>query len=119
MARPEPRKDAVVERFKTRLPRTLAHGQDGAVVELKDGVLNVELAAQGRTTAEFFPIDVPGLKYGTAEIKVESDRVLIKVPVEVNMNNAGGNPIVVKGLAALGQSLDDLSYQFEFPLPAS
>ena len=118
MARPEPKKDAVVERFKSRLPRILTHGQDGAVAELKDGMLHLEIPAQGRTTAEFFPIEVPGLKYGTAEIKVESDRVLMKVPVEVNARNAGGKPIVVKGLAALGQSLDDPCFEFEFPLPA-
>ena len=118
-ARPDHKKDATVERFKNRLPQMLANGQNDAVVELKDGVLRVELPAGGRTAAEFFAVETPGVEYGTPDIKVETDRVVLKVPVEFNVRNANGKSIAVKGLVAIGASPDDPCYEFEFPLPAS
>jgi DsbC/DsbD-like thiol-disulfide interchange protein len=110
-------KDATVDRFKARLPRAISDGQNDAVVELTDGILRVELPAQGRASVTFFPNETPGVTFGATEIKVEKDRAMIRVPVEIKHRNAGGNSIVINGLAALGDSLDDPCYEFEIPLP--
>ncbi|MCI0365390.1 MAG: hypothetical protein L0Y44_15830 [Phycisphaerales bacterium] len=110
--------DPIISVFKSRLPKPL-NDAAGAKTEFDGSTLTVRLPSQGKTTGEFFPLEVPGVTYGEAAVSVEGSVLQFKVPVTVNPNDAMGKKMVVAGDAGLGTSQSDPCYQFEIPLPAS
>jgi len=110
--------DPLIERHKRRLPKPLAKA-DGATVEFEGGTLTLTGPAGGCKTGRFFPVEGPGVTYEPPRVAIHGDRFHVDVKVNVNPNNALGQPMTIGGLVALGSKLDDPCYHFELPVPAS
>ena len=106
--------DPAVRKHRKRLPRALDR-VDGGVVSFDGRVLTVSGPAGGRTSAAFFPDHSPGVTYAEPEVGVRADRFVVRVPVNLDPDNALGEPMVVGGLVALGRNLDDPCYEFQLP----
>lgn len=115
---PADQHDSDIAKFKARLPKVIRNGQNGAEISIADSNFIITLPAQGADTAQFFPFDTPGVVYGQAVASAADGRLTVRVPIEVNPNNARGKPIVLGGLIGLGTSPDEPCYEFEHPLSA-
>jgi DsbC/DsbD-like thiol-disulfide interchange protein len=104
-----------LRRHADRLPRPLAE-LAGASARLEGGLLLVTGPAGGHETIEFFPLPVPGVTFGEAEIVVEDDRFRLAVPFEVKPQNALGQKMSVRGVLGLGRSVSDPCYDLLLPL---
>lgn len=115
-ARPVQRSDpdALVDRHRRRLPRPLGE-VPGAAMSFDGSLLHVSGPAQGRTTIAFFPDPSPGVVYGKVGSTIESDRFELRVRVTLEPSNALGEPMVMAGLVALGDSIDDPCFDFAVP----
>ena len=109
--------DPDVKEFKNRLPKPLSD-LEGATATFKNGTLTISVPAQGPTTAEFFPVEVPGVTYDEPAVTKDADRLIVKVPVRVEPNNAQGGSMSIIGTLGLGNRPTDPSYDIEIPLPA-
>jgi thiol:disulfide interchange protein DsbD len=106
--------DPVLRRYRRRLPRALDEAA-GAAVSFDGALLTVSGPAAGTTSAEFFPDQCPGVTYGRPRIEVRGDRFFMRVSVDLDPNNALGQPMVIGGLVALGRRPEDPCYDFELP----
>jgi thiol:disulfide interchange protein DsbD len=106
--------DPAVRKHRKRLPRAIDR-VDGAAASFDGKVLTVSGPAGGRTSAAFFPDHSPGVTYKAPKIDVRADRFVVRVPVNLDPDNALGEPMVVGGLVALGRNLDDPCYDFQLP----
>jgi DsbC/DsbD-like thiol-disulfide interchange protein len=107
-----PPDDPVVEKYRRRLPRSLQR-TEGAVVSFDGDTLLLRGPAHGMKEATFLPDECPGVVYGEAATTVNGDRFEVRVPVDLEPHNALGEPMVLRGLVALGRELDDPCYDFE------
>lgn len=112
-----PKVDPAVKEFKSRLPRPLKE-LNGAEANYESGTLTIKLPAQGFSTAQFFPVELPGVTYDEATVQKSGDQIVITVPVTVNVNNALGNEMKIAGTVGLGESQTDPCYDLEIPLPS-
>jgi thiol:disulfide interchange protein DsbD len=109
--------EPAIERYRRRLPRELQwpavaeSGPDGTTVTVRG-------EAKGLTEITFLPDDCPGVVYGEWAGIVQDDRFELRIPVEIQPNNALGERMAVRGLVALGRGLDDPCYDFELDLGA-
>ena len=55
------------------------------------------------------------MTYDKPKIDVRADRFVVRVSVNLDPDNALGEPMVVGGLVALGRNLDDPCYDFQLP----
>jgi len=104
-----------LRRHADRLPRPLTE-LPGASARLEEGLLLVTGPAGGHETVEFFPLPVPGVTFGEAEIVVEDDRFRLAVPFQVKPQNALGQTMSVRGVLGLGRSVSDPCYDLLLPL---
>lgn len=111
----ESRSNSSVAAARKRIPQPLDE-VDGGSADFDGKTLTIRMPAKHHRTAVFFPIETPGVQYGSPEIEVLNDRVEITVSVEVNPGNALGKPMTVAGLVGLGDSADDPSFEFAIPL---
>ena len=109
--------DPALRKHRKRLPRALDR-VGGSAVSFDGRMLTVSGPAGGRTSATFFPDRSPGVKYDEPKIDVQADRFVVRVPVNLDPDNALGEPMVVGGLVALGRSFDDPCYDFQLPADA-
>ena len=107
--------DPVLSKHKRRLPRPL-DSLAGATVEFQGGTLTITGPAQDRSVASFFPAASPGVTCGEPEVAIENDRFRVSVKVDINPRNALGQRMVIGGLVALGEGVDEPCYDFEMPL---
>jgi hypothetical protein len=56
--------------------------------------------------------------YREPQVDVQGDRFQVRVRVDLDPNNALGEPMTMGGLVALGQSPDDPCYDFLVPADA-
>ncbi|MEM7229748.1 MAG: protein-disulfide reductase DsbD domain-containing protein [Planctomycetota bacterium] len=90
---------------------------DRASASLQRDVLTIRVASDGATTATLFPDERPGVTFGEPRIRSEGDRTLvIEVPITLQPQNALGEDLVIAGLVAVGDSLDQPSYAFDMPV---
>lgn len=108
---PAPALAALRNQLPTELSELTAAGLsfDGTILLLTG-------PASGMSSARFFPVDGPGITYGAADITVRHDLFSVRVPVELNPRNAGGEPMVLAGLVTLGEKPTDPCYDFVIPL---
>jgi thiol:disulfide interchange protein DsbD len=106
--------DPAVRKHRKRLPRALDQ-VDGGAISWDGTVLTVSGPTGGRTSAAFFPDHSPGVTYDEPKIDVRADRFVVRVSVDLDPDNALGEPMVVGGLVALGRNLDDPCYDFQLP----
>jgi hypothetical protein len=92
-------------------------GDVSSKVELREGRLSLSGDARGHATAELFPIESPGVRFGDPEARVEAGRFHAGVDVRIDAANARGRDIVVRGVITLGTRADDPSYEFDVPVP--
>ena len=59
----------------------------------------------------------PGVTYHEADVTVTNDWFRVVVKVDLRPNNALGEPMVLGGLIALGEKLDDPCYDFQLQVP--
>jgi DsbC/DsbD-like thiol-disulfide interchange protein len=109
--------DPVLRKHRQRLPRALDQVA-GATVSFDGTLLTLIGPAGGRTSARFFPDQSPGVTYGEPQVDVRGDRFQVRVRVDLDPNNALGEPMVIGGLVALGQHPDDPCYDFRMPADA-
>ncbi len=98
-------------RHQHRLPRPLREVAT-ASASFDGSTLRVEGPASGMRMVAFFPDRSPGVSYDDVTATVSDDRFLITVAVDVDPNNAMGEPLLVAGLVALGERLEDPCYDF-------
>lgn len=98
-----------------RLPAALS-GLTAAGSSFDGTTLSLTGPAGGMTSAAFFPVDAPGITYGTADITIRQSRFRVTVPVELKPANAAGEPMALAGLVTLGEKPDDPCYDFMIPL---
>ncbi|MCZ6835383.1 MAG: protein-disulfide reductase DsbD family protein [Planctomycetota bacterium] len=98
-----------------RLPKPLLE-QEGAKVEFRQGQLIISMQAGHADVATFFPIERPGITFGKPFIHFENDRLHVQVDVEVKPQNAIDGNLAISGVLGLGESRDDPSYAFVFPV---
>lgn len=110
--------DPVIATYKARLPKPVDETK-GAEAKFDGSTLTVRVPSQGKSTGEFFPLEVPGVTYGEAAVTVEGQSLQFKVPVTLNPNDALGKKMVIAGVAGVGTAQSDPSYVFEMPAPAS
>jgi len=101
----------VVQEHQKRLPRPI-NTWSGADVRFDGSTLTITGPAESFRTAEFFPVERPGVTFDEASVTVRDKRVRIDVPVTIKPANAQGKALKVMGLIALGSSLDDPCYEF-------
>jgi thiol:disulfide interchange protein DsbD len=107
-----------IENFKARLPKTIRNGQDGVEISAGDDELVITIASAGFDDAQFYPFDTPGILYGKAQVSTSQGRLTLRIPMEVNPNNAGEEPLAAGGLIGLGRNPDDPCLEFSHPLSA-
>jgi thiol:disulfide interchange protein DsbD len=107
-----------IDKFKARLPKSIRNGQDGVEISASDDELVISMASAGFDDAQFFPFDTPGITYGAAQVSTSEGRLTLRIPIEVNPNNAGENPLAAGGLIGFGRNPDDLCFEFSHPLSA-
>ncbi len=107
--------DGPLAALRTRLPRALSE-LTAAGLSFDGTTLSLTGPAGGMTSAAFFPVDAPGITYGTADVTVRQNRFRVTVPVELKRPNAGGDPMALEGLVTLGEKPDDPCYDFVIPL---
>jgi thiol:disulfide interchange protein DsbD len=112
------REAEIMTRHAGRLARPLDR-LDGATIEFDGARLVLSGPAGGHAKASLFPVEKPGVTYGSKHSSVDADRFRIAVDVEVDPENALGEPMAIRGLVALGTTLDDPCYEFTIPLDAS
>jgi DsbC/DsbD-like thiol-disulfide interchange protein len=110
---PEP----AINQFKKRLPQPLS-SLSNASANFDGKILTIKLPSQGKTTGEYFPIEVPGVTHGRETVNNEGDALVMTVPVTIDPNNSLGRAMKVGGLVGLGTSQSDPCYEFEIPLAA-
>jgi thiol:disulfide interchange protein DsbD len=106
--------DAALRRYRRRLPRALAQ-VDGAEVAFDATVLTLSGPAEGRTSAIFLPDGSAGVTFGEPKVEVREDRFLVRVRVDLDPNNALGEPMTIGGLVAIGRRAEDPCYDFRLP----
>jgi thiol:disulfide interchange protein DsbD len=104
--------DPAVARSRARLPRAL-DSAEGAVVSFDGTTLILGGPARGMREAAFLPDESPGVTYAEPVSTVTGDRFEIRVPVDLDPNNALDEPMALRGLVTLGRDLDDPCYDFE------
>ena len=112
---PAPAHRELLATHRARLPRPLKDLPDARFV-FDGSSLVLEAPAGKSRAAEFFPLEVPGVTYGKPRIEIVGDRVRVAVEVQVKAANAMGRPMAVKGLLALGKTVDGPCYEFEIPV---
>jgi thiol:disulfide interchange protein DsbD len=110
--------DPAVKEWQKRLPQKLSTAS-GSQINFDGATLTIRIPAQGRAKGEFFPLEVPGVTYGDATFKVESDILSVSVPVTIKPGDSLGKPMKIAGVVGLGASQTDPSYEFEIPPTAS
>lgn len=110
--------DSALVDHKKRLPQPLK-SLTGSTTTFDGGSLTIEIPAQGRTTAQFFPLDMPGVTYGRETATVQGQTLRLIVPVTVDPNNAQGQPPAIRGVIGLGDAQTDPCYDLEIALPAT
>ncbi len=98
--------------FKKRLPKPMA-GLQGSDIEFDGETLTLAGPAGEVTRAAFFPVDGPGVVFGTATVTVRDGRFRVSVPVALEPLNAPEGPMRFGGLVTLGAEADDPSYDFQ------
>lgn len=107
--------DGPLAALRKRLPAALSE-LTAAGLSFDGTTLSLTGPAGGMTSAAFFPVDAPGITYGTADVTVRQNRFRVTVPVELKPPNAGGEPMALAGLVTLGEKPDDPCYDFVIPL---
>ncbi|MFB3138538.1 MAG: hypothetical protein ACE10B_04910, partial [Phycisphaerales bacterium] len=105
----------VLLQHRKRLPGSL-DTVSGASVTFDGTLLSIAGPAEGEKKAAYFPAHSRGVTYHEAEVTVTNDRFHVVVRVDLHPNNALGEPMVLGGLVALGEKLDDPCYDFQFQL---
>jgi thiol:disulfide interchange protein DsbD len=100
------------------LPRPLEKEPAGEAV-MEGSLLRVAGPARGQERIAFFPVELPGVIYGKATVRVADDRFTIEVPLEINPQNMLGLTPTIRGLVALGERPVDPSFEFDIPLPGA
>lgn len=95
---------------RAALPRPLAD-LPGARATLAGETLEVTGPAGAFGRARFLPEDGPGVSFGTPSGEVRDGRFALRVPVKLRPEEAGGRPLRVAGLAALGEGDRDPCYE--------
>lgn len=108
--------DPVLLKHRMRLPGSL-DTVSGASVTFDGTLLSITGPAQGEKKAAYFPGQTPGVTYHEAEVTITNDRFRVVVRVDLRPKNALGEPMVLGGLVALGEKLDDPCYDFQFQVP--
>ena len=106
----------ILLKHRMRLPGSL-DTVSGASVTFDGTLLSIIGPAQGEKKAAYFPAHSRGVTYHEAEVTVTNDRFRVLVRVDLRPNNALGEPMVLGGLVALGEKLDDPCYDFQLQLP--
>lgn len=112
-ATPRPTDDRdLVKTFLDRLPEPIDTLADSAAVHYADGTLTIEGPIQGAGSVEFFPIELPGVRYGKAEVEIDDagERYRLTVPVEWDETNAMGESFVIRAVVGLGEDPDLPAY---------
>ena len=87
----------------------------GVDISFSDDVLKISGPLQGLEKADFFPNPMAGIEYGTPTIKTSKNLFKIDVPVEIELRNALGEDLKLRGLILLGDKPTDPSYSFSIP----
>ncbi len=113
--------DPIVADFKKRLPQPMAKltGATAAFekTDQKEGNLTIRLPAQGFSTGQFFPVELPGVTYDQPLVRKEGEWIVLTAKVTTNPNDAMGNPMRIVGTAGLGNSPGDPAWDIELTLP--
>lgn len=81
--------------------------------------LTIVAPAEGTDEATFFPLELPGVTYGKAQLDRKDGALHMIVPVEINEGNALGQEMRVAGLVALGSDQKDPCFEFDLPVAVS
>lgn len=108
--------DSDIAKFKARLPKMIRNGENAAEIRVAEDALIITAPAQDAKSVQFFPLDTPGVTYAKSVTSTADGKLTVRVPIEVNPNNARGKPIVLGGLIGLGTSPDEPCYEFSHPL---
>jgi DsbC/DsbD-like thiol-disulfide interchange protein len=105
-------KDPLVAEFKKRLPRPLKDLR-GAETRFDGTMLTIKVPHGGRSAAELFPMEAPGVSFGEPTVQVDGPMLELRVPVTVNPNDAMGRSPKIAGVIGLGNSPTEPCYEFE------
>jgi DsbC/DsbD-like thiol-disulfide interchange protein len=115
---PAPSSDPNITKFKKRLPQALTAAA-GAEAKCDGKNLTIKLSSQGHKSAQFFPLETPGVEYGKPDVKPDGDSLIVTIPVTVKLNNTMGKPPVAAGVLGLGEGPDDPCFEVEASLSTS
>jgi len=104
-------------RHRRQVPRPL-ESQWGAAARVTDETLSITGPAFGAREASLFPLKMPGVQIGATRIRIEGGRFEITAPLLIRPQNAGGRPMMIGGVVALGGSRDGPSFHFKVPVVA-
>lgn len=107
----KPSKDPAIDKARARLIRPMDQ-VEGASMRVVNGQLELELPAQGYTTATFLPNGAAGVVYGEPRFRFAGPTVHMRLPVEIDRNNVLDQEPVVGGVIALGPFGSGRSYEF-------
>ncbi len=96
----------LISQFKDRLPIPIDSMAGEAEAKYDGRTLTVTGPAGDADTAEFFPIEKPGVQYADADVDIRNGRFTVTVPVEWDPNNAMGNSFEILGVVGLGDEPD-------------
>jgi thiol:disulfide interchange protein DsbD len=111
----EPPQARIIRSRLESLPRPLEE-LEGSEARLERGRLIITGPADAHEMIEFFPLPVPGVTFGKAEVSVSADRFRVIAPYQVKPQNALGEPLSVNGLIGLGNHRHEPCYHVEVPL---
>jgi len=107
--------DPEIKKLSRRLPKPIknTHDTNDAAASFNGSKLTISGPAHGFDRVRFFPGHTPGVVYTVRQILIQDDRFTTLVDIEINRLNTLGKPIVLEGLVAIGNKLDDPSYDFQ------
>lgn len=85
-------------------------------IDFDGSTLRITGPANGSKAWQFFPIELPGVTYGRASVRMVGEGFEMKVPVQINENNALGKAMQVAGVVGFGEKADGPSYEFTMPV---
>jgi DsbC/DsbD-like thiol-disulfide interchange protein len=105
----------LIDAYLARVPRPVEE-LTGSTMRLDDDRFIVEGPAGEHHRVGLLPIPVPGVRFGKPDASVSDGMFRISVPIDLDPTNALGKPMAIRGVVALGERLDEPSYEFNLPV---
>jgi DsbC/DsbD-like thiol-disulfide interchange protein len=105
---------ALLNTFRARLPKSLSE-----LADVQWTLESHQLSITGLQTHDpvvFIPRATPGVTFGDPHILPGDEMFHAAIPYQVDPDNALGQPLAIRGLLCLGESLDDPCYDVHIPV---